>query len=385
MKKFIKSISCLILTTIFSVGIVNSVLAEKVDFALLQSDDYGVEDARENGTYIINFNNCVDLKMGKTSWGGNMYLCNISPDSNGNLIQFEIDLEKTMNELHFDEKEKELERKRWSANYYALAIRFEYKCDENGNEIEYLGDASGYFYCFEKGSDGKYYATISADLFKDTLLENFPKAKELKENEYIKLDIFPYCIDEPTLPEDSKELWFDRHDGVDPMFRLNDGNSYSINVAIHYNLTGKESVKRPTVSFDTQGGTEKEAVEVDENYRIGDAIIDLPTKDGYEFLYWSDNKQGRNFIIAEPEINAFVEDTTLTANWVDKSILKDQINKYSFEEISVLYPEFRNLEFNKENILKYMDKNKDGVLSKEDYALIEQEYIDNYIIYTEKN
>ena len=96
-------------------------------------------------------------------------------------------------------------------------------------------------------------------------------------------------------------------------------------------LTGC-STKTYTVSFDTNGGTLMESIEVSRGATIED--VNLPEKEGYLFVNWL--KDGVEYKSEYP-VN---EDITLTANWVEAPKIYEYyqvtfINGDTIEKISV--------------------------------------------------
>ena len=87
-----------------------------------------------------------------------------------------------------------------------------------------------------------------------------------------------------------------------------------------------EETSKPKVSFETNGGTVIESIEVDSSGKL--TLPSNPTKEGYEFLGWYINPELTEQI--NLHIHTFTKDTTLYAKWeekVDSNLLGNKVNK----------------------------------------------------------
>ena len=74
--------------------------------------------------------------------------------------------------------------------------------------------------------------------------------------------------------------------------------------------------KRPKISFDTNGGTVIETIEVDENGKL--QLPENPTKEGYTFIGWYTNKELTSQV--NLYVHVFQNDAVLYAKWEENKL-----------------------------------------------------------------
>ena len=84
-----------------------------------------------------------------------------------------------------------------------------------------------------------------------------------------------------------------------------------------------------TITFDTQGGSEIEAITVPYNSAVGLGSY-IPTKDDYSFLYWYEVKEdGTTITYSTASASYFKKDTTLVAKWGERGYVYFDVSGYT--------------------------------------------------------
>lgn len=220
---------------------------------------------------------------------------------------------------------------------------------------------------FKKNKEGIY----SAVLTKKDIVKSCPYLFELNDGEYVSFAIVIVSYGEAL--EDSYSNYF----------------------ALHL----KNDTNKVVVSFDTRGGSKKESIELPiydtqgkPDYRIGPSILDYPTKQGYTFIGWS-SEENDGFVIhnVEPDVEVYTENTVLYANWIDSSIIKlnpqiswksilgssKETTSTKLDMLHGVIPKGVDTE-NSAQVLKYLDKDKDGYITNKDYTSIFKVNLEEY-------